>query len=225
MKMKSKYQKAFLLLGVFTLFLVLFSSCVDMPTKAVTPPPALSYYRFIHAAAGVGSVSVSVDGKAIGALDFKGNTSYAEYASGTKRVVLSTGDTLIMSMATDYRGTMCILREGNATTFIRANEMRVFDPMTAENGKLRVIHLSADAPAVDIKATGPDTLEWTGVQFKGIGRYLDAIPGQYTVTVTPVGATEAALTFNVTVGKERSTAFVVGSVAGGTLSAVALKDN
>jgi hypothetical protein len=210
---------------VFTLFLIALSSCVDMPTKAVTPPPALSYYRFIHAAAGVGSVALSVDGKSIGTLDFKANTSYTQYVSGTKTVVLSTGDTLIMSMATDYRGSICILLEGGVPTFLRANEMRVFDPMTAEKGKLRAIHLSADAPAVDIKATGPDVIEWTGVTYKKIGAYKDATPGQYTVTVTPAGATEAVLTFTVTVGTERSTAFIVGSVAGGTLSAVALKDN
>lgn len=223
MKMKLKVIGALLLFGVFSLLIL--SSCVDMPTNAVPPPPALSYYRFIHAAAGVGNVSLSVDGKSIGALDFKGSTPYAEYAAGRKTVVLSTGDTLIMSMSTDYRGTMCILLEGGVPTFMRANEMRVFDPVTAEKGKLRVIHLSADAPAVNITATGADVLNWTDVTYKQIGAYKDVTPGQYTITVTPVGATEAVLTFTATLGTERSTAFVVGSVAGGTLSAIALKDN
>jgi hypothetical protein len=166
-----------------------------------------------------------VDGKSIGTLDFKANTSYAEYVSGTKTVVLSTGDTLLMSMATDYRGSMCILMEAGVPTFFRANEMRVFDPVTGEKGKLRPIHLSADAPAVNIKATGPDVLEWTGVAYKKIGAYQDATPGDYTVTVTAAGATDPVLTFTVTVGTERSTAFIVGSATGGTLSAVALKDN
>lgn len=223
--MRFKHKKAFMLFGVLILFLLVSSSCVDMPTDAVTPPPALSYYRFIHAAAGVGNVALSVDGKSIGSLDFKSATSYAEYVSGTKNVALSTGETLIMSMSTDYRGTICILREGGVPTFIRANEMRVFDPMTGEKGKLRPIHLSADAPAVNIKATGPEVLEWTNVSFKNIGAYKDATTGDYTVTVTPAGATAAVLTFTVSVGKERSTAFIVGSVSGGTLSAVALKDN
>lgn len=223
MKMKLKVMSVLLLFAVFSLFIL--SSCVDMPTKAVTPPAALSYYRFLHAAAGVGAVSLSVDGKSLGTLDFKATTAYAEYPAGKKEVILSTGDTLIMSMSTDYRGTMCILLDDGVPTFLRANEMRVFDAMTAEKGKLRAIHLSADAPEVDIKATGPDVLEWTGVSYKDIGAYKDATPGDYVVTVTPTGATDPVLTFNVTVGTERSTAFVVGSVAGGTLSAVALKDN
>ncbi|MDW7678943.1 MAG: DUF4397 domain-containing protein [bacterium] len=223
MKMKLKVMGVLFLFGVFSLLIL--SSCVDMPTDAVTPPSALSYYRFIHAAEGAGNVSLSVDGKSIGALDFKGNTPYAEYAAGKKTVVLSTGDTLVMSMATDYRGTMCILLEEGKPTFLRANEMRIFDPVTAEKGKLRVIHLSTDAQAANINATGPDELEWTSVAYKTIGAYKDATPGQYTVTVTPVGETDAVLTFTVTVGTERSTAFIVGSVAGGTLSAVALKDN
>ena len=221
MKMKLKVMSVLLLFGVFSLFIL--SSCVDMPTKAVTPPAALSYYRFINAAPG--SLALSVDGKSLGSLDFKANTSYAEYTAGTKYVVLSTGDTLIMSMATDYRGTMCLLQEGGVPTFLRANEMRVFDPATAEKGKLRAIHLSADAGAVDIKATGPETLEWTGVEYKDIGGYKDATPGNYTVTVTQVDSVNAVLSFPVTVGTERSTAFIVGSIAGTTLSAVALKDN
>lgn len=223
--MRFKHTKAFMLFGVLMLFLIVSSSCVDMPTSAVTPPPALSYYRFIHAAAGVGNVALSVDGKSIGSLDFKSATSYAEYVAGTKNVSLSTGDNLIMSMSTDYRGTICILLEGGVPTFLRANEMRVFDPVTGDKGKFRPIHLSADAPSVDIKATGPEELAWTGVTYKKIGAYKDATPGDYTVTVTPTGGTDAVLTFTATVGKERSTAFIVGSVSGGTLSAVALKDN
>ncbi len=221
MKMKLKVMSVLLLFGVFVLLIL--SSCVDMPTEAVTPPAALSYYRFVNAAPS--SLTLSVNGTSLGTLDFKGSTSYAEYAAGTKNVVLSTGDTLIMSMSTDYRGTMCILQEGGVATFLRANEMRVFDAATAEKGKLRAIHLSADAPAVNITATGPETLEWTGVEFKDIGAYKDATPGDYTVTVTPVDSVNAVLTFSVTVGTERSTAFIVGSAAGGTLSAVALKDN
>lgn len=223
MKMKLKVMSVLLLFGVFALFIL--SSCVDMPSEAVTPPPALSYYRFIHAAVGVGSVSLSVDGSSIGSLDFKGNTSYGEYTSGTRTVVFSTGDTVLAPMSTDYRGTFCILLEDGFVTFFKANEMRVFDAATAEKGKLRIVHLSSDAPAVDIKAEGPETLEWTGIEYRKVASYKDATPGQYTVSVTPTGATDAVLTFPVTVGTERSSAFILGSVAGGTLSAIALKDN
>jgi hypothetical protein len=221
MKMKLKVMSVLLLLGVSSLFL--FSSCVDVPTNAVTPPPALSYYRFLNAAAGAGSLTLSVDGSSIGSLDFKGNTSYTEYPAGTKNVVLSTGDTLVMSMATDYQGTMCILKEGAAFTFLRANELRVFDPVTAEKGKLRVIQLSADAPTLDVTATGPDELDFTGLTYKKISGYLDATPGSYNVLAT--AGDDTLLNFPVTVGTERSTVFIVGSVAGATLGQVALKDN
>ncbi len=223
MKMKLKVMSVLLLFGVFALFIL--SSCVDMPTKGPTPPAALSYYRFINADAGLGSISLSVDGNAIGTLDFKANTSYGEYNAGTRRVVFSTGDTLYAPMSTDYRGTFCIVKEGSDITLFKANEMRVFDPMTGEKGKLRMVHVSPDAPAVDIQAMGPDTLDWHGIGYKSVGGYQDATPGEYAVSVTPVDSDSPVLTFNVTVGTERSSAFIVGSVAGATLSAVALKDN
>ena len=223
MKMKLKVMSVLLLFGVFALFIL--SSCVDMPTKGPTPPAALSYYRFINADAGLGSVSLSVDGNSVGSLDFKANSSYGEYTAGTRIVVFSTGDTVYAPMSTDYRGTFCIVKESSGITLFKANEMRVFDPMTAEKGKLRVVHVSPDAPTVDITATGPDVLEWTGLEYKKISTYMDATPGSYNVIVTDPAASDTVLTFSVTVGTERSTAFIVGSVAGATLSAIALKDN
>lgn len=222
MKMRLRLMSVSLLLGVLSIFIL--SSCVDMPTKAVTPPTPYCYYRFLHVAEGVGSVSVILDKQPFGTLDYKGVTPYAEYLAGKKQLIFSTGDTLIMSMSTDYRGTMCIIKEGGKLSFVRANELRVFDPLTGEKGKLRFVHLSPDAPEVDIKATGPEELQWTGLKYKGIGRYLAATPGQYAVTVTPKGGTTPALTFDVTVGNEPSTVYIIGSVAGGTLSALTLKD-
>jgi hypothetical protein len=225
MKMKLKHKKAFLLLGVFTLFLIALSSCVDMPTKGVTPPPLVSTYRFINAAPDLANVGIAVEGTSVGTIDFKANTSYAQYESGTKNVALSNGESLIISMATDYQGTICLLpQEAGVRAFLRANEMRVFDPAdTGAKGKLRVIHL-ADAPEVDITATSSDTtVSWAGVEYKNIGAYRSVHPGNYTVTVAAAGAT--VLTFQVTVGSERNSAFIMGSAAGGTLSAVGLKDN
>lgn len=223
MKMRLKLMSVFLLLGVCSLFIL--SSCVDVPTKGPTPPAALSYYRFINADAGLGSISLTVDGNAIGTLDFKANTSYGEYNAGTRMVVFSTGDTLYAPMSTDYRGTFCIIKEGSDITLFKTNEMRVFDPMTGEKGKLRMVHVSPDAPAVDIQAMGPDTLDWHGVGYKSVGGYQDATPGEYAVSVTPVDSVNAVLNFTVTVGNERSTGFIMGSVANATLSAAALKDN
>jgi len=54
--------------------------------------------------------------------------------------------------------------------------------------KLRVAHLSPDAPAVDIWANGSIILE--NVPFKGISDYLEVPAGEYRVQVTPTGATE-----------------------------------
>jgi len=54
--------------------------------------------------------------------------------------------------------------------------------------KLRVAHLSPDAPAVDIWANGAVILE--NVPFKAISDYLEVPAGEYRVQVTPTGVTE-----------------------------------
>jgi hypothetical protein len=225
MNMKSKNKNSFLLLGAFIIYLILLSSCVEMPTKGPTPPPLVSTYRFVNAAPDLANVGIAVDGTSAGTIDFKGNTSYAQYVSGTKDVTLSNGDAIIISMATDYQGTICLLpKEAGVRAVLRANEMRVFDPVnTGAKGKLRMIHL-ADAPDVNITAASSDTsVSWTAAKYKSIGAYRSVHPGNYTVTVAAAGDT--VLTFQVTVGSERNSAFIMGSATGGTLSAVALKDN
>lgn len=51
--------------------------------------------------------------------------------------------------------------------------------------RVRVAHLSPDAPAVDVYVEGDAVLE--GVEFKGISDYLELEPGTYSVAVVPAG--------------------------------------
>jgi hypothetical protein len=54
--------------------------------------------------------------------------------------------------------------------------------------KLRVAHLSPDAPAVDIWVNGAVVLE--DVPFKAVSDYLEVPAGEYRIQVTPTGAEE-----------------------------------
>lgn len=231
MNMKTKQRSTFLLLGAFTLLVAMLSGCVDVPTEGPTPPALKAEYRFIHAAVDAGEVGLSVDGKAVGNVSFKGVAPHAEYTSGTKEVALSNGENLLVSMSTDYRGTFVLLgKVDGERTFLKLQERRMFDSPTIVDtvavGAIRPVHCSPDAPAVDITVEGPGG-SWTysGVAYRGIGRYQKVAPGDYTVTVKPAGGADAVLTATVTVGTERNTVIVMGSVAGGTLTALAVKDN
>ena len=66
------------------------------------------------------------------------------------------------------------------------------NPMSPANlgdgAKLRVVHASPDAPAVDIYAEGVATPLITGLAYTQTSDYLDLEPGQYTIQLRAAGA-------------------------------------
>lgn len=58
----------------------------------------------------------------------------------------------------------------------------------SSTAKVRVVHASPDAPAVDVWVNGNRTL--TNVPFFTASNYLDLPAGSYDIAVTPTGATE-----------------------------------
>lgn len=71
------------------------------------------------------------------------------------------------------------------------------DPPESGNARLRAVHASPDAPAVDI--TAGDTVLFDGVQFGGSG-YVEVPAGEYTVEIrgdTPENDGDAVASFDV----------------------------
>jgi LPXTG-motif cell wall-anchored protein len=58
----------------------------------------------------------------------------------------------------------------------------------AHEARVRVVHASPDAPAVDVWVNG--SVAFSNAPFKGITDYAKLEPGTYSVQVTPTGATE-----------------------------------
>lgn len=82
--------------------------------------------------------------------------------------------------------------------------------------KLRVAHLSPDAPAVDIWVNGARVLQ--GVPFKAVSDYLSLAPGSYQIQVSPAGAT-SPIVIDATVDLEIGTSYTVAAT--GLLSEIA----
>lgn len=57
---------------------------------------------------------------------------------------------------------------------------------SADNARVRVVHASPDAPAVDVYANGTRVL--ANVEFKGASDYLSVPSGSYTFDIRPAGA-------------------------------------
>jgi hypothetical protein len=73
--------------------------------------------------------------------------------------------------------TILVLSLATATAALAAGEPRV-----------RVVHASPDAPAVDVWVN--DEIAFSNAPFKGITDYASLAPGAYNVKVVPTGATE-----------------------------------
>ena len=73
--------------------------------------------------------------------------------------------------------TILVLSLATATAALAAGEPRV-----------RVVHASPDAPAVDVWVNG--SIAFSNAPFKGITDYASLAPGTYNVQVVPTGATE-----------------------------------
>lgn len=83
------------------------------------------------------------------------------------------------------------------------------NPISSQiNAQLRVAHLSADAPAVDVWVDGTRVL--SNVPFKVYSEYLDVPAGARNVHVTPAGATSPVV-IDATVDLAENTAYTVAA--------------
>lgn len=91
--------------------------------------------------------------------------------------------------------------------------------------RLRVAHLSTDAPPVDVWVNGAVVL--SGVPFGAVSDYLDLEAGEYRVQVTPAGA-EAPIVIDATLPLEAGNVYTVAAVgflSSGSLEPLVLFDD
>ncbi|MFN8622429.1 MAG: DUF4397 domain-containing protein [Chloroflexota bacterium] len=88
---------------------------------------------------------------------------------------------------------------------------------TADQAQVRVVHLSPDAPAVDIGEAGKDPLV-TNLAYQAASPYVDLKPGSYVLELRPTGANDVLVqteALDLKAGHSYSV-FAVGSAAGAT---------
>lgn len=158
--------------------------------------------RVIHTSYDAPNVDVAVDGgTAITNLAYGQSSGYAELEAGMRDIkVFPTGTTtpavidvnLDLTANTDY--TVFAVNEVAAIEPIFTAEDRSPDPTMA---KVRFVHASPDAPAVDIKLNdGSGPVVFGNKAFKSISDYTMVAGGAYTFVVTGTGSTTPVVTFN-----------------------------
>jgi Domain of unknown function (DUF4397) len=173
--------------------------------------------RGIYAIPGGPPVDVFVDGtRIVENLSYKQVSQYYDFATGqhTIRVVpvrqpqvSSVQREATLESKTDYTvAATGRLQSPNSEVYVDDNTVPASDEV-----RFRVIHLSPDAPAVDVTAGGK--LLVADLSFGEASEYLTVPSGPYTLSVTPTGKTNPVGMFPVSLdGGTAVTAFAVGLI-------------
>ena len=155
--------------------------------------------RVVHASPDAPSVDVLVDGsKAISGLAFKAISPYASLPAGQRKFQVFPAGT---TMGTPVIEVAPTLAAGKDYTVLAFGQLASITPglfeddnQTAMAGKARIrfIHGSPNAPAVDIAVTG-GPIVFRNIAFKTASGYADVDAGTYNLEARAAGSSTVAL--------------------------------
>jgi hypothetical protein len=171
----------------------------DNPTR---PAEAKTKIRVVHVSHDAPAVDIRVDDAvAITNLAYGQSSGYAELNAGTRNVkVTPAGSASPIVIQADLP-----LAENSDYSVYAVNNLDNIEPVFVEDlrtantnmAKIRFLHASPDAPAVDIKLNnGSGTAVFSNVAFKTITPYAEVPAATYTFVVTPTGSTNEVVVFD-----------------------------
>ena len=190
--------------------------------------------RVLHASPDAPAVDVYLDDVKVDALTnvpFGTISDYLAIPAGKHNVkVYATGTTsspVIDADVTVAAGDAYTIAATGALADISAQVLKDDPAPTAKSAKVRVIHFSADAPAVDIATAGSavDEAVVKGLAYPNATDYLPLPGGTYDLEVRLAGETTVALALdNATVQNGRAySVFAIGSAASPAVGGNALQ--
>jgi hypothetical protein len=199
-------------------------NCAD---DAAGAAGATGRVRVIHMSPDAPAVDILVNGQpAITNLAFKEASPYASLPGGTYGVAVTpAGQPGTVVLSADLPVTsgqdatvVAVGRVANIGVIALADDNSA---PAAGNAKVRFVHASPDAPAVDIAVTGGPVL-FSNVAFKESASYAQVPAGTYNLEVRVAGTDTVALQLpGVTLTDGQIvTVFAAGLLADGSLSAV-----
>ena len=195
--------------------------------------PQMAKVRVLHASPDAPAVDVYADGAAVLTnVPFGVISDYLEVPAGDHHIqVFAAGadamaDTAVIDATLTFAAdTMTTVAATNSVASIEAQV--IADAPMPEAGKahVRIVHLSADAPAVDIAPDGAEAIV-ADLAYPNATGYLALDPGSYDLEIRPAGAMDVAFDIDdVTLDAGTSyTVFAIGSLAGGTFTVLPAVD-
>lgn len=190
------FRNAILFLTVALFASFSFTACSDDDPVApvITPTAAV---MVIHASPDAPGVDLLVDNAVAGTnLTFPANTGYLEVEAGTRNVKVNVTGTQTTVIGADLN-----IAANTSYSAFAVNTVANLEPLilidnlaTPASGKahVRFIHLSPDAPAVDITLSD-GTVVFSNVAFKDVIDFTPLDAGTYPLQVRVAGTSTVAL--------------------------------
>jgi hypothetical protein len=198
----------------------MFIGCSEDESPVTPTTPSNSLVKVIHASPDAPGVDLLVDNTVAGTnLTFPNNTGYLTVNSGTRNVKVNVTGT----QTTVIEANVDFMQNKNYSVFA-VNSVANIEPLLIEDdltapaqGKahVRFIHLSPDAPAVDITLTD-GTVVFGNKSFKEFTAFTPLDAGTYALQVRVAGTNTVALDLgNITVESGKIyTVFAKGFLTG-----------
>ena len=189
--------------------------------------------RVLHGSHDAPAVDVYADGAAVlEAVPFGAISDYLEVPAGEHRfqvvptgASLEEGPVVIDATIPLEAGTRTTVAATNALASIEAQVLTDAPMPDVADAQVRVVHFSADSPAVDVAVDGGDVVVG-GAGYPGASDYLALAPGEYDLEIRPAGTTDVAFDIDPLTldGGYAYSAFAIGSLADGTFTVVPAVD-
>jgi hypothetical protein len=192
--------------------------------------------RVVHASPDAPAVDVLVEGgRAVTDIEFREVTSYAPLRAGQYDVEvvpagldapavidLTGSDAVNLFYNRDYT-VVAVGRLDSIEPLLLVDDNR---PLPWSLARVRFVHASPDAPAVDIAVRSGPVL-FANVAFKGVGDYVEVPADTYDLEVRPAGSPDAVLTVPGVALQPGTTytIFATGLLGEGTLAPVVSVDS
>ena len=160
---------------------------------------SMGYVRVLHAVPDGPNVDVYANEKLIANnLAYGNNTTYASLPNGNYKITLyvtGSKDSPILSNMltvtnTSY-STVAAIDTSSEIEFLRIKDSN--GPVERNKSMIKFVHLSPNAPAVDITLLD-GTILFNNVQFKEVTSYINVMPDDYTLQVRLAGTSTVVLT-------------------------------
>ncbi|MFN8623251.1 MAG: DUF4397 domain-containing protein [Chloroflexota bacterium] len=222
------------LAGIAAVSLLALSAIgVGAQSPSAAPAGDSAWVRVLHGSPDAPAVDIYADGaEVLSDVPFGVISDYLQVPAGEHQIqVFAAGadpmkDKAVIDAALTFEA-------GTKTTVAATDKLANITPQViadapapvADSAQIRVVHLSADAPAVDVAPDGGDPIV-TNLAYPNATDYLTVPAGSYDLEVRPTGSKDVALQLDpITLEAGNSyTAFAIGSLADGTLTVLPALD-